>query len=71
MSLSGLPHPFTDRISAFATEFEVEYTVLGAVDDQMYDVETIRDWVFSTVQALSDDQEGMVNAAIDRLIQSG
>jgi len=32
-SLSGLPNKFTARIAEFATEFEVEYTVLGAVDD--------------------------------------
>jgi len=38
-SLSGLPNKFTARIAEFATEFEVEYTVLGAVDDGIDNVE--------------------------------
>jgi hypothetical protein len=54
-SLLGLPNSFTSRISDFATEFEVEYTVLGAVDDGLTDIEKIRDRVLSNVRALSDD----------------
>jgi hypothetical protein len=67
-SLSGLPNSFTSRISDFATEFEVEYTVLGAVDDGLTDIEKIRDRVLSNVRALSDDQVDAVDDAIARLI---
>ena len=68
-SLSGLPKTFTDRVSALATEFEVEYTVLGAVDDGVRDVGTIRDRVLATVRALSDDQGEEVDRAIERLVE--
>jgi len=44
-SPSGLPNKFTARIAEFATEFEVEYTVLGAVDDGIDNVEVLRDRV--------------------------
>jgi len=54
----------------FAIEFEVEYTVLGAVDDGLTDVEKIRDRVFSNVRALSDYQAGAVDDAIDRLVKN-
>ncbi|MFC5973923.1 hypothetical protein ACFPYI_21575 [Halomarina salina] len=67
-SLSGLPRTFTTRIAAFATEFEVEYTVLGAVDDGSSDTEAIRERVLANVRALSDDQGDVVDEAIDRLI---
>ncbi|MFC6799561.1 hypothetical protein [Haladaptatus sp. DYSN1] len=67
-SLSGLPNTFTARIEEFATEFEVEYIVLGAVDDGIGDVETIRERVLATVRALSDEQEGAVDDAIARLV---
>ncbi|WP_276249126.1 hypothetical protein [Haladaptatus sp. YSMS36] len=67
-SLSGLPNTFTARIAAFATAFEVEYIVLGAVDDGIGDVETIRERVLATVRALSDEQEGAVDDAIARLV---
>lgn len=68
-SLSGLPDPFVDRISEFATEFEIEYTVLGVVDDGLTDVGTIQTRVLDTVRALSADQEEEVDAAIERLVQ--
>jgi hypothetical protein len=67
-SLSGLPNTFTSRIGDFATEFEVEYTVLGAVDDGIDDVEVIREHVLSNVRMLSDDQKHAVDDAIDRLV---
>ena len=68
-SLSGLPNTFTSRIEEFATEFEAEYTVLGAVDDGLTDVGIIRDRVLSNVRALSDDQPDAVDDAIDRLVE--
>jgi len=68
-SLSGLPNTFTSRIAAFATAFEVEYTVLGAVDDGVTDVENIRDRVLSNVRALSDGQTDAVDDAIARLVE--
>lgn len=68
-SLSGLPDTFMERVAAFATEFEIEYTVLGAVDDGISDVETIRDRVLANVRALSADQTTEVDEAIDRLVQ--
>jgi len=67
-SLSGLPNTFTSRIADFATEFEVEYTVLGAVDDGIDDVEVIREHVLPNVRMLSDDQKHAVDDAIDRLV---
>lgn len=66
-SLSGLPNTFTSRIEEFATEFEVEYTVLRAVDDGIDDIDTIRERVLSNVRVLSDNQEDAVADAIDRL----
>lgn len=68
-SLSGLPNTFTSRVEEFATEFEVECTVLGAVDDGIDDIERIRKRVLSNVQALSNDQEDAVDDAIDRLVR--
>jgi hypothetical protein len=68
-SLSGLPNSFTTCVSDFATEFEVEYTVLGAVDDGLTDIENIRDRVLSNVRALSDDQTDAVDDAIARLVE--
>lgn len=67
-SLSGLPNTFTARIAAFATEFEVEYAVLGAVDDGIDDIEAIRERVLANVRVLSDDQASTVDEAIDRLV---
>jgi len=67
-SLSGLPNTFTSRITEVATEFEVEYTVLGAVDDGIDTVDAMRDRVLANVRALSDDQEDAVDDAIDRLV---
>lgn len=67
-SLSGLPTTFTSRVGEFATAFEVEYTVLGAVDDGINDVEAIRERILSNVQTLSGDQEDAVDDAIDRLV---
>lgn len=67
-SLSGLPNTFTSRIAEFATEFEVEYTVLGAVDDGIDDVEAIREQVVSNVRMLPADQQDAVDDAIDRMV---
>ena len=66
-SLTGLPDRFTSEISAFATKFEVEYTVSGAVDDGVTDVETIRERVRSGVRTLSDEQHDATDEAIHRL----
>jgi hypothetical protein len=68
-ALPGLPNTFTSRILDFATEFEVEYTVLGVVDDGLADIEAIRDHVLSNVRAVSDDQADAVDDAIDRLVE--
>jgi len=68
-SLSGLPKTFTDRVSAFATEFEVEYTVLGAVDDGVRDIGAIQDRVLANIRVLSDEQEEEVDRAIERLVE--
>lgn len=68
-SLSGLPYMFTSRIEEFTTEFEVEYTVLSAVDDGTNDIELIRELVLSNVRVLSDDQGTVVDEAIDRLVE--
>jgi len=68
-SLTGLPDSFTNRISSFATEFEVEYFVLGAVDDGIHSVEAIQQRVLSNVQSLSVDETRAVADAIDRLVQ--
>lgn len=68
-SLSGLPNMFTSRIEEFTTEFEVEYTVLSAVDDGINDSEIIRELVLSNVRILSDDQGTVVDDAIDRLVE--
>ena len=67
-SLSGLPNTFTSRIADFATDFEIEYTVLGAVDDGIDDVEAIREHVLSNVRMLSDDKKDAVDDAIDRMV---
>jgi hypothetical protein len=67
-SLPGLPNTFTSRIEEFATEFEIEYTVLGAVDDGIDTVDAIRERVLANVRALSDDEEDAVDNAIDRLV---
>jgi hypothetical protein len=66
-SLSGLPSSFTSRVEALGTEFEIEYTVLAAVDDGLRDVQTIRDRVATDVRTVSGDQMAAVDAAIDRL----
>lgn len=68
-SLSGLPNSFTERVSDYATEFEVEYVVLGAVDDGLHDLERIEERVQSNVRELSDDNEEAVTAAVDRLVE--
>jgi hypothetical protein len=68
-SLSGLPNTFTSRVAEYATEFEIEYTVLGAIDDGLSDVEEIRNQVVSNVRALSDDRADAVDDAIARLAE--
>ena len=67
-SLSGLPNTFTSRIAEFATDFEVEYTVLTAVDDGIDDIKLIGEHILSNVRALSEDQKDATNEAINRLI---
>ncbi|MGQ3331133.1 hypothetical protein [Halorubrum sp. FL23] len=66
-SLSGLPNTFTTQIEEFATEFEIEYTILGSLDAEIDDIEAIRKRVLANVRALSDDQASAVDKAIDRL----
>ncbi|MFC6723053.1 hypothetical protein ACFQE1_01330 [Halobium palmae] len=68
-SLSGLPQTFTNRVSEFATEFEIEYFILGAVDDGVRDVDTIQKRVLSNVRALSEDDGAEVAAGIGRLVE--
>jgi hypothetical protein len=68
-SLSGLPNTFTSRIADFATEFEIEHSVLSAVDDGLTDVEKIKTRVRSNVRTLSDDNTDAVDDAIERLVQ--
>ncbi|MDS0243877.1 MULTISPECIES: hypothetical protein [unclassified Haloferax] len=68
-SLSGLPRTFTTRVSEFATEFEIEYFVLGSVDDGVNGIDAIQERVLSTVRSLSGDNGGEVTAGIDRLVQ--
>jgi len=68
-SLSGLPATFTSRIEALGTEFEIEYVVLGAVDDGVHDIEAIRERVYSRVQTLSDAAVAPVERAVDRLVE--
>jgi len=46
----------------------IEYTVLGAVDDGINNVEAIRERVLSNVRAFSGDQEDAVDDAIGRLV---
>ena len=67
-SLSGLPDRFTDRIAECATEFEIEYTVLRAVDKNTHDVEGIRERVLSNVREISNGDEEAVDDGIDRLV---
>lgn len=66
-SLSGLPRTFTDRVSRFATEFEVEYFVLGSVVDDTYDIDTLREQTLANVRSLSGGDGDKVDAGIDRL----
>lgn len=68
-SLSGLPRTFTKCASAFATEFEVEYFVLGAVDDGVHNIATIQEQVLANVCSLSADDGEEVIAGVDRLVQ--
>jgi hypothetical protein len=68
-SLSGLPREFVDRVATFATEFEVEYFVLGAVDDRVHEVERIRDRVVEQVKVLSEAETDEVDAGVERLVR--
>jgi hypothetical protein len=67
--LSGLPREFTERVSEFATEFEVEYFVLDAIDDGLHEVTPIRERVVARVQSLSIENTDEVDAGIERLVQ--
>jgi hypothetical protein len=58
--VSGLPNSFKSRITNFATEFKVKYTVLRAIEDRLTDVEEIRDRVSSNVRALSNNQRTLL-----------
>lgn len=64
---AGLPSSFMARVSELATKFEIEYVVLAAVDDRVYDREAIQERVRSTVRTLPDN-DSETDAAIDRLI---
>lgn len=66
-SLSGLPESFTNRIEILATEFEIEYTILGAIDDGVTEIEELRDHVRSKVRTLPDTDVAPVSDAISRL----
>lgn len=66
-SLSGLPESFTSRIEMLATEFEIEYTILGAIDESVTEIEAIREHVRSNVRTLPDVEGGPVSDAISRL----
>jgi len=68
-SLSGLPSSFTDRVSEFATEFEVEYGILEAVDEGFRSPRAISERVLSNVRELSVGDEEAVSAGIDRLVE--
>lgn len=69
--LEGLPTTFTAQVTALGTEFEVEYFVLEAVDDEVHEVDRIRERVLTTVQALSTDDTEAVDQGIDRLVEKG
>jgi hypothetical protein len=56
-------------VSEFATEFEVEYGVLEAVDEGLRSPRTISERVISNVIELSVGDEEAVSAGIDRLIE--
>jgi hypothetical protein len=68
-SLTGLPTRFTDRVTALATEFEIEHAILNATDDGLTDRKSIHDAAVATVRALSDDQREAVDAGIERLVR--
>jgi hypothetical protein len=67
-SVSGLPDSFSDQVSAYGTAFEVEYFALGAVDDGVRDVESIRSRVVSNVRELAPDDDDAVEAGLNRLV---
>jgi len=67
-SLSGLSNSFTARIAEFATEFEVEYAILMALDEGITDIGTIQQRVLSEIRTLSTDQRNAVEEGINRLI---
>lgn len=67
--LAGLPSAFTARVSEFATEFEVEYAVLTAVDDGIRDPDAIQDRVRSTIRTLSSNDSDEFEAAVQRLVE--
>lgn len=66
---SGLPSSFTSRVSKFATEFEAEYVVLGAVEDGLQNMDAIGKRVLSNIRTLSTDDDDAVSAAVDRLVE--
>ena len=68
-SLSGLPRTFTDRVSRFATEFEVEYFVLCSIADDIHEIAIIREQTLANVRSLSDGADDEVDAGIDRVSQ--
>lgn len=68
-SLSGLPRQFTGRVTEFATELAVEYSILRAVDDGRRDAARIRDHVESNVRTLPENSETEVDAGIERLAE--
>lgn len=67
--LSGLPREFSNRVSELATEFEVEYFILDAVDDGLYEITPIRERVIPRIQSLSAENVGAIDAGIERLVQ--
>jgi hypothetical protein len=67
--LSGLPREFTERVSEFATECEVEYFVLDAVDNGLCEITEIREWVIGRIQSLSVENIDEVDRGLERLVQ--
>jgi hypothetical protein len=67
-SLAGLPAAFTEPITAYGTAFEVEYAILGAVDDGIHDIDRLQTRVLDTVRSLDPSDTDAVIAGIDRLV---
>jgi hypothetical protein len=67
-SLAGLPPSFTEEIERLGTEFEIEYTLMGAVADGVTDMDQLVSHVYSTVDAVAETDAAAVEAGISRLV---